>query len=296
MLIKKTFPCACGWCGEWVTGGLRKQRSLVEIVEDELIAAKHQNPRAAWRSVYQKLLLGQVVPEEVSCRSGMFFCFECKSGFEQLVVCNSSGNPLHPMLCHECGSEGEFFPAPVEVPCPRCRQMVGEGKPLSTQEILNRMLSRCEITTVDKDRDKLLVVVGSRCQTYLEPILDDIHYSVLAVTSGENITHPIDFWEKFASVEKVLLQTSPDTIEEAELALLLVQQLQAVNIEMIPIVITPPLFEGKRRTQWMMEHIQELQSFVKQVLIVSGAGLDKQYGPLEVYRKHVPIKLRELLK
>ncbi|MCM3763822.1 PD-(D/E)XK nuclease family protein [Neobacillus niacini] len=56
MLIKKTFPCDCGWSGEWVTGGFRKQKSLVEIVEDELVAAKQRKTREAWRTVYQKLL------------------------------------------------------------------------------------------------------------------------------------------------------------------------------------------------------------------------------------------------
>jgi hypothetical protein len=294
-----SYQCECGWYGEWFTGGFRRKVSLVESVEKELIETENPVARSVWRSIYQQILKGEIVTEGVSYQSGLVICGECKSSHEQLAVYESdSGSCIHSILCRHCGNEAEVFQRPEIIACPSCKKRVKEGKALSSQQLFRRMLNQCDITFTDGSSEKVVFTVGKRATSYIKPINPVIPYSLVTVERMNSVVKgcELDLFGGLLTHSKALMVTSPESKFESELAVHLLNQLQSMNIEVTPIVTTPPEFEGRKRIKEAIGHIQELQKYAKQTIVLSGPAQEKQHGPsIELYKKHIPAQIKEIV-
>lgn len=283
------YDCECGWSGHWLIGGSRRKRTLIEEVEQQLTTAKHPRARSVWRILYKQILKEEKA--EAYGRTGMAVCFHCKTNQEQLAVYDK-GLILHPLPCQTCGNEVAVYHEPESLPCPSCKTVVKAGPALSTEALLQRKLARCKITLLDSIGETGLIAVGSRTIAYLEPIKQDLPFSIVTIEKGEGGQRRF-----ILDVKKVFLQTSFENSFEAELAIILSKQLGLMGIEVVPVIITPPIFEGKRRLDKVMEYIKEIQRVSKETILVSGAALEREFGSsVEIYNEHIPMLLRDILK
>jgi uncharacterized CHY-type Zn-finger protein len=295
-----SYQCKCGWYGEWFTGGFRRKLTLVEGVEKELLEAENQVGRSVWRSIYQQILKGKILNEEASYQRGLVICKECKSSHEQLAVYETdSRSCIHPIVCRYCGNEAEIFHRPEIITCPSCNQRVNEGKRLSSQELYRRKLNQCDFTFSEGSSGKVVFAVGKRAISYIEPNLSVIPHSLVTVERIDSIGNGFDL-DLFGEAQfnsKAMLITSPESSKfDSELAVLLLNQLQLMNIEVTPIVTTPPEFEGRKRIKEAISHIQELQKHAKKMIVLSGPAQEKQHGPsIDLYKQHIPAQIKEIL-
>ncbi|RFU69511.1 hypothetical protein D0469_09095 [Peribacillus saganii] len=267
-------------------------RTLIERVEEQLLSAKNLQARSVWRELYQKILKEEIV--EAECRSGLTICFHCKNSHEQLALYDSdNGSVLHALLCNTCGREAVIYHAPETIPCPCCYTLVNAGPALSPELILQRKLAQCKVSMPTTLRETVLIAVGGQAISYLEPIKRDLPFSIVAIEKAKN---PRDHYQCMRNVKKVFLQTSFEHDFEAELAILLVQQLRLMEVEVVTLIITPPIFEGHRRLGKVMEYVKELQKFSKETILLSGAALEKDFGSsVDLYKEHIPAHLRDIL-
>ncbi|MBU8915119.1 hypothetical protein BGM25_03545 [Bacillus sp. FJAT-29953] len=285
LITRYDYRCGCGWNGEWVSGGTSRERTLLEKVEHQLLAANHQNTKAVWRQLYQSIIMGEITAEQVKTRSGFLVCCRCQSGFEQLTFHDSVHNqPLHSFLCKDCGNPGEIRFQPDWVPCPVCSRPVAKGQPLSSRELLVQMLGRCKVTLAGGHSEEMFISIGNR--NHLQPIFNNSPFSSVFLEKGdcggENLL------ERLATCTKAVLHTGFDSQFESNLALELLKETRLLGVDVVTIMATPPFFEGRKRLDLAFATIKELQAY-SHTILVSGSALEKQYGPsVELYRKHIP--------
>jgi ribosomal protein S27E len=286
------FQCECGWNKQWVTGGFSRKKSLVEIVERQLLESENPKSKSVWRNIYQQILKEQLLPEQLIYKSGLAICFHCKSSNEQIALYDSSsGFLLHSLLCNQCGNDIFFYSQPEGIRCPSCQQMVCSGPPLSTEEKLKNMLNQCKITNQSGDLNDNLIAVGEKAASYSK----DLELPLITIEKHLKAQNNLDFLNEIPLFKKMILLTSFDDEFEAELVMLLLHQFNREN-QLIPVVITPPSFEGKRRRKRIMDHITNLQKVSKNTILISGAALEKEYGPsIQIYDKYIPEQIKKVL-
>lgn len=291
------FQCECGWSGQWMTGGFRRKISLLESAEIQLIGAENTIAKSVWRRVYGQIIKGQLVEENVTAKVGMAVCFACKKSEEQFALYDSNnGEILHPLLCNHCGNKTVIFHTAESIACPCCQAIVKAGPQLPLQELLQKKLRQYKISMPSVVSDTAVIAVGRGSAAFMELIQEDIIYPLFTMVKEENHPQGDDFFKKLEGVKKAILPANLEDDMEADLVKRLIEQFCLLDIEVVPIMITPPIFEGSRRMNRVMEHVKEIQKLAKQTILLSGAAIEKEFGPsIELYKKHIPTSIKDLL-
>jgi uncharacterized CHY-type Zn-finger protein len=288
------FQCECGWQSDYITGGFRRVISLAERVENQLAGATHSNVKAIWRDIYKKIIREEISPSVIKVREGYISCFHCKNSHSnQIALYDSSDQLIHPILCYQCGKEGHFSPPSGPTVCPFCTCMVTTGEVFSTQEQIHRLLQSCQVTLPTLTSGPLIIVIGERSNKYLRPFLDNIPF--ISIQEGERVNEDMDIINFLSTRKRIFLHTSFETPLVTRLTLLFVKQLLTMDIEVIPIIATPPPFDGNRRTVRVGGYIQELQSYCNQTVLVS-SSIRKKFNPvMELFEQHIPGQIIEVI-
>jgi hypothetical protein len=286
------FQCECGWNKQWVTGGFSRKKTLVEIVEKQLLESENQKSKSIWRTIYQQVLKEQLIPEQIIYKNGLASCFHCKSCNEQIALFDSSsGSLLHSLLCNQCGNDIFFYSQPEMIRCPSCRQMVRSGPSLSAKEKLKNMMNLCKITNQSDDLNYKLLAIGEKVASYSK----GFGFPVVTIEKHVKGENNLDFLNDFPLYERVILLTDLEDEFEAELVMLLLDQFSR-ETQLIPVIVTPPTFEGKRRMKRLMDHLTNLQKVSKNTILISGAALEKECGPLiKLYDQYIPEQIKKVL-
>ncbi|WP_078549747.1 hypothetical protein [Litchfieldia alkalitelluris] len=293
MLVVYSYHCECSWSKEYVTGGFRRPVPLVERVETQLLEARDKKTKAVWRSMYQQIIKEEIVSEEIRVQTGFISCLRCKSSKDQMVLRNAkNGVLLHPILCHQCGSEGHFCVPPETSTCPNSQRTVASGKGISTQDQLKQMLEYCEITLSDQFSDPFVILIGDRAIQYSVPHLKGIPH--LKIQEGKSSS--IHVMESFDKVSRVYIHTYFDNPFISKLVLLMMKQFFTMNIEVVPIIATPATFEGRRRAETVMNSVKDLQLYSARTILLSG-GIQKKFDTImALYEEYIPSQLKEIIE
>jgi uncharacterized CHY-type Zn-finger protein len=288
------YQCECGWHSEYITGGFRRVIPLEVIVENQLVRATNSNAKAIWRDVYKKVIRGEVLPDDIKVREGYVSCFHCKNSHNnQIALYDSSNQLIHPILCYQCGREGHFCSPAGPTVCPWCTSMVTTGDVFSTQEQIHRLIQSCQVTIPALPSDSLIIVIGERSNKYLRPFLNNIPF--ISIQEGERGDGDMDVINILSTRKRVFLHTYFETPLVTRLTLLFVKQLLTMNIEVIPIIATPPPFDGKRRIVRVRGYIQEIQSYCNQTVLVSSSIRKKFDSVMELFEHHIPSQIIEVI-
>jgi hypothetical protein len=288
------YQCECGWHSEYITGGFRRVIPLAERVENQLARATHSNAKAIWRDIYKRVIREELSPDSTKVLEGYIGCSHCKNSHNnQIALYDSSDQLMHPILCYQCGTEGHFSPPSGPTVCPFCISTVATGEVFSTKEQIHRLLQSCQVTLPTLPSDPLIIVIGERSNKYLWPFLDNIPF--ISIQEGERGDEDIDVINILSTRKRVFLHTYFETPLDSRLTLLFVKQMLTMNIEVIPIIATPPPFDGKRRTERVGSYIQELQSYCNQTVLVSTSIRKKFDSLMELFEQHVPSQIIEVL-
>lgn len=291
MLQIYPYQCECGWNKEYITGGFRRVVSLTKYVENQLERALDSKAKAVWRDMYRGVIREEIVPDGIKVREGFVSCYHCKSSHNQIALHDSSNQPIHPILCNQCGKEGHFCIPSEPTVCPMCNSTVLTGEVFSTEEQIRRLLQKCYLTLPEGTSEQLLIVIGDRSTRYLRPFLDNILF--VSIEDGKQNDADVDLIHLLTNTKKVFLHTYFETPLVTNLTHLLAKHLFSMNIQLIPIIGTPPGFIGKRSQERVMGHIQALQSHCPQTVLVS-SSIRKEFDPvMELFEQHIP---REVLQ
>jgi uncharacterized CHY-type Zn-finger protein len=285
------YQCECGWNKEYITGGFRRVITLTKYVENQLDRAQDSKAKAIWREMYRGVIRDEIVPVNIKIREGFVSCYHCKSSHNQIALYDSSKQPIHPILCNQCGKEGHFSSPSEPTVCPMCNSTVTTGEIFSTEEQISRLLQKCHLTLSEDTSEQLLIVIGDRSTKYLSPFLNNIPF--LSIEDGKQNDVGLDLTNLLTNTKKVFLHTYFETPLVTKLTHLLAKHLFSMNIELIPIVGTSPGFAGKRSTDRVMGYIQELQSYCPQTVLISSSIRKEFDSVMDIFEQHIP---REILQ
>lgn len=292
MIVRK-FPyyCACGWHTDWTSAGSGITESLFEKVEQQLTVAKNPRAKSFWREMYRSALLGKINAQH---QRGLVVCSTCKSAEEQLAFYDKkTGSLLHPILCNCCGEEAIMYGENEPIGCPACQKSVAPGASSTTKELLERLLRNYKITLPETVfENQLVVAIGSQAMSNLT----DSGFPAATLEEKEKTDDNNLNMTLFSGVTRVVLHCDFENPIDGELSLLLLKILQVGNIETVVVAVAPPIFEGRKRIEGLMENVKQLQPVANQTIIVSGLVLEKQYGPsIQLYRKHIPQEVQKAI-
>jgi uncharacterized CHY-type Zn-finger protein len=293
MLQKYPYQCECGWNKEYLTGGFRRVIPLADRIENQLVRSKNVNAKKEWRNIYHKVVSGEILPDRIKIREGHVSCFHCQSSLNQIALYDSSNQLIHPILCNECGKEGEFSSPPNPIICPLCQEEVVMGKIYPIEVQIRRLLQKCQLTFQLQTSGPPIIVLGERSYKYLKPHLTQ--YSYISIEEGESQASDMDLLQFLSNQRRVFLHTYFETPLITRLTLLLTKHLFEMNLEVIPIIAAPPTIVGKRRIEKVMSYIHELQAYSPQTVLVS-SSIRKEFDTvMEVFEEWVPRQIMEII-
>lgn len=294
------YQCDCGWNGQSMTGGFIKNIPVIELIENQLLTATHLEAKNAWRQLYQNVITGMFCEEELGVQDGVRICFHCQSLKDNKGIYHSvSKTNLQPTVCNKCGNTIQIFFQPKKIPCPSCQKIIEAGPLISSSNLLQSLLKNTRVEYFNGDSDVVLLVIGETASRNVHDIRERgvTSSSILIEKKRETYSsdkESISLLDNLSTVRKVILHTHFNQSFESYLALNLAKELCLMKVEFISVVTTPPIFEGRKRIEAVMEHIMKLQAYCTSTIIVSGAALEKAYGStIHLYKKHIPFQVQK---
>ncbi|MGE6487425.1 hypothetical protein ACQKE5_03920 [Paenisporosarcina sp. NPDC076898] len=283
-----SYQCECGWNGQWVSGGFRVQIPLLDKIEQQLLEAVHPTAKAAWRKLYRNILREELPCAHITSQSGFLVCRHCKHGYNQEDYYDSkTGDYLHPLICSHCGDSATILYRPQQIPCPACQALLEGKSEVSSDEFLKIILRTSKIQFIDHQSDELLILVGEKAKMN---VVDSV--SNLLIEQKEPLYAQEDGFallQVLSKAKKVILHTNFDDPYESKLSFLLAKHIRSLNCEVVSIVTTPPIFEGRKRMESIMQQIMKLQSYSNRTILVSGSALERKFGTtIDLYNEHMP--------
>jgi hypothetical protein len=276
-----------------VTGGFRRAVSLVDRIERQLINTNHLTARAVWSELYRKAIREEIHEGEVRAQEGYLSCSYCQTSNIQTIILNSSSQHVHPVLCHHCGREGNFCTASGPTTCPICDSAVETGERFSEEEQLRRLLRRCQIIIPTLLSDSPILILGKRANQHLAPHLKEDSFITILDGPAENTGQ--DLLSVLSESKKIFLHTYFESALTTNVTLLVAKYLFSLNLDVVPIVRTPPTIEGRGSIQKVMSIIQELQFYFPQTILVSGSILTRFPDWKDLHDKHIPAQILEAI-
>lgn len=296
VITEYSYQCECGWNGQWVSGGLRVQIPLLDKIEQHLLEAVHPKAKVAWRKLYRNMLREELQCANITSQSGFLVCRHCKHGYNQEDYYDSkTGDYLHPLICSLCGDSATILYHPQLIPCPACQTLLEGKSGVSPDEFLQNILRTSKIQFIDHQSDELLILVGEQAKMNdVESVSNLLIEDKKRKEQHDARDDVFAILEVLSKAKKVIHYTNFADSFESRLSYLLAKHLRSLNCEVVSIVSTPPIFEGRKKMENIMQQIMKLQSYSDRLILVSGSAMERKYGPsIDLYKEHMPKQVRQ---
>jgi uncharacterized CHY-type Zn-finger protein len=289
------YQCECGWSDEAISVLAKRQPSIYEKLEKQLCLASNKKAKAELRDVYHKLVKGEVCADELTVKQRLVICSHCKKSDHQEVFYHLKSHiPLNHALCTTCGNELQVFQQPQSLPCPKCQKPVQKGTKIPNREKLALLLKRCTIQFPEQTSQKVVIAIDEVAISNVQ----DCHSNIISMKKNELVERsPLEV-EQLAKVltnKKVFLHASFNSDFEAELTLLLLERFKHLNIT--PIIVIPPLFQGRKKVERIRELAGKMQKYCERTIQISGDYLKEQHGAnKELFEVHLPQAVKKAVE
>jgi hypothetical protein len=290
------FQCDCGWHDEWVAFISKRKSTIYQKLEKQLQLATNPHALNEWRSVYHRFVKGEFLEDDVDCRKGLATCTRCKRSADQMVIYNkNTDNPIHAILCNNCGKDVQVFHNPTQLLCPRCKQIVEKREtPRNPEDLLNAFLLRCNMEIRGDHSKKLVLAVGTRASKNIA----ECDACVVTIKRQNRANKAaINLKELLHQHKPVIFHPSIDSEFQGQLSLLLIIMLNEWKINFSTVLLIPPFFEGKETIDRVSEYLMRMQSYCDQFTVISGEQLKEKHGSgVELYERHIPNKMKDIIE